>query len=242
MRISSTAYDPENSLSPRSSEPAQNGSALSLLYRTQHRQLLRFCRVRIRSEADAEDIVQSAFLAARRAYPDKGAEELRPLLFTLVRNLSLNHLKLHWNKLRCGEDISEAVAGLACPQSPTPEKQLMDAQSGDLTGVGAGEHCSMRLPQRTLERNSYPHVFSGSARVPRPHSFAVRRAHDCYMVDPWRQSHPVELRFGKAAAFGCSTCRARARRPAAPRCMRIMRFNLRFHLVAASRSALRMAL
>lgn len=135
MRISSSAYDPENSLSPRSPEPAQNGSALSLLYRTQHRQLLRFCRVRIRSEADAEDIVQSAFLAARRAYPDKGAEELKPLLFTLVRNLSLNHLKLHWNKLRCGEDISEAGAGLACPQSPTPEKQLMDAQ--DLAAVEA---------------------------------------------------------------------------------------------------------
>jgi len=103
-------------------------SPLSQIFRSQYNQLLRFCRVRIRSEADAEDIVQSAFLSARRAYPDKSIEELRPLLFTLVRNLSLNHLKLYWNKMRAGEDISEAAAANACPHSPTAEKQLMDKQ------------------------------------------------------------------------------------------------------------------
>ncbi|MFN7166772.1 MAG: RNA polymerase sigma factor [Pannonibacter sp.] len=113
---------------PEASGAESGASALSQLFKSQYGQLLRFCRVRIRSEADAEDIVQAAFLSARRAYPNKGAEELRPLLFTLVRNLSLNHLKLHWNKMRDGEDISEAAAGFACPRSPTPEKQLMDAQ------------------------------------------------------------------------------------------------------------------
>lgn len=123
----------EKALSPPSDPP------LTQLFRTQYRQLLRFCRVRVCNEADAEDIVQSAFLSARRAYPDKGIEELRPLLFTLVRNLSVNHLKLHWNKLRHGEDISEAGAALACPQSPTPEKQLMDSQDiGILEAALAG--------------------------------------------------------------------------------------------------------
>lgn len=105
------------------------GSAMTFLFRTQYGSLIRFCRVRVRSEADAEDIVQSAFLAARRAYPDKGVDELRPLLFTLVRNMAISHLKLHWNKLRHGADISEVAAGFACPQSPTPEKLLMDTES-----------------------------------------------------------------------------------------------------------------
>ena len=86
------------------------GSAMTFLFRTQYGSLIRFCRVRVRSEADAEDIVQSAFLAARRAYPDKGVDELRPLLFTLVRN-AISHLKLHWNKLRHGADITEVAAG-----------------------------------------------------------------------------------------------------------------------------------
>ena len=104
-------------------------ATLSLIFRTQYQHLLRFCRVRIRSEADAEDILQSAFLAARRAYPDKKADELRPLLFTLVRNMAISHLKLHWNKHRHGEDISEAGKGFACPQSPTPESQLIVTES-----------------------------------------------------------------------------------------------------------------
>jgi RNA polymerase sigma factor (sigma-70 family) len=103
-------------------------SPLTQLFKSHYSQLLRFCRVRIRSEADAEDIVQSAFLSARRAYPDKSVEELRPLLFTLVRNLSLNHLKLHWNKMRDASDIGEASSAYVCPHSPTAEKQLMDKQ------------------------------------------------------------------------------------------------------------------
>jgi len=104
-------------------------ATLSLIFRTQYQPLLRFCRVRIRSKADAEDIVQSAFLAARRAYPDKKADELRPLLFTLVRNMAISHLKLHWNRHRHGEDISDVGKVYACPQSPTPETQLIAAES-----------------------------------------------------------------------------------------------------------------
>ena len=110
-------------------DASQNAAALCHLFQTQYQHLLRFCRVRIRSEADAEDIVQNAFLAARRVYPDKKADELRPLLFTLVRNMAISHLKLHWNKHRHGEDISEAGRGYACPQSPNPENQLIVTES-----------------------------------------------------------------------------------------------------------------
>lgn len=105
-----------------------SGTALSQVFRSQYRQLLRLCRIRIGSPEDAEDIVQGAFLAARRAYPDKGIDELRPLLFTLVRNNMLNHVRAPWNSRRSGEDVRELGDQLACPRSPTPEKQLADAQ------------------------------------------------------------------------------------------------------------------
>lgn len=101
---------------------------LTQVFRTQYRQLFRFCRMRVRNDADAEDIVQAAFLAARRAYPEKGLEELRPLLFTLVRNTALNHLKASWNSRRHGEDVSALSEQLPCPASPCPEKQLMDSE------------------------------------------------------------------------------------------------------------------
>lgn len=139
---------PSDAIGSASSESGV--SPLTQLFRTQYRQLLRFCRVRVRNEADAEDIVQSAFLAARRAYPDKGIEELRPLLFTLVRNTSLNHLKAHWNSRRMEADVGALGELLACPRSPTPEKQLMDAErlalvETVLSGMSPRRQTALRL-------------------------------------------------------------------------------------------------
>jgi len=102
---------------------------LSQAFRTQYRQLLRFCRMRVRNEADAEDIVQGAFLAARKAYPDKGIEELGPLMTTLVRNRMLDFLKSgHRRQQMASVEIGQVADQLACGQSVTPEQQVMDAE------------------------------------------------------------------------------------------------------------------
>ena len=71
------------------SAPREGSAVLSRLFREQYAPLLRFCRMRIRQSADAEDIVQEAFLAVARAYPDKSEADLKPLLFTAVRNLEV---------------------------------------------------------------------------------------------------------------------------------------------------------
>lgn len=108
---------------------ATRSSPLTQMFRTQYRQLIRFCRLRVKNDADAEDIVQEAFLSAKRAYPDKGIEELAPLLFTTVRNLSLNHLTSPKYRRRYDHaEIGEEEGRLACGRSPTPERQLMDIQ------------------------------------------------------------------------------------------------------------------
>lgn len=104
-------------------------AALKVLFRENHNQLLRFCRIRISHAADAEDLVQDAFLAVRRAYPDKGIDELRPLLFTALRNLTLDYLKSGYaRQRRSSAEIGDMGEFLACPRSVTPETQLRDAQ------------------------------------------------------------------------------------------------------------------
>ena len=107
----------------------RGSAALDEIFRLQYDQLLRFCRIRISHAADAEDLVQDAFVSVRRAYPGKGIDELRPLLFTALRNLTLDYLKSGYAKQRrSSAEIGEMGEFLACPRSVTPETQLRDAQ------------------------------------------------------------------------------------------------------------------
>ena len=103
-------------------------SALAQMYRSLHTELLRFARLRI-GAADAEDLVQEAFISAKRAYADKPAEELRPLLYTILRNLTRDYLKSGYVKhRRQSTDIGDAEERLACRRTLSPEQQLMDSQ------------------------------------------------------------------------------------------------------------------
>ncbi|MBD3768634.1 MAG: sigma-70 family RNA polymerase sigma factor [Rhodobacterales bacterium] len=109
--------------------PLHAADALSHIFRHQYDQLVRFCRGRIRNPADAEDLVQEAFLSVRRAYADKPAEELRALLFTSLRNLTVNYLKSgRIRHARQSEEIGELEGRLACQRTPTPEQQVMDRE------------------------------------------------------------------------------------------------------------------
>ena len=107
----------------------RGSAALDEIFRLQYDQLLRFCRIRISHAADAEDLVQDAFLSVRRAYPGKGIGELRPLLFTALRNLTLDYLKSGYAKQRrSSAEIGDLDDVLACSRSATPETQVIDAQ------------------------------------------------------------------------------------------------------------------
>jgi RNA polymerase sigma factor (sigma-70 family) len=110
-------------------QPAVPAPPLTQLFRSQYRQLVRFCRIRVRNQADAEDIVQAAFLNARRAYPEKGIDELRPLLFTLVRNGMFNFLKsADHRRQQTSREIGEVADKVACRKTVSPEQQVIDAE------------------------------------------------------------------------------------------------------------------
>ena len=124
-----------------------NSDVVDKLYRTHFDQLVRLSRMRISNATDAEDLVQDAFLAVRRAYPDKLVEDLRPLLFTVLRNLTVNYLKSgHVRQRRASSEIGDMQDEIACGRGVTPERQLMDTQMLDIAeAVIAG------LPARRRE-------------------------------------------------------------------------------------------
>jgi RNA polymerase sigma factor (sigma-70 family) len=106
------------------------GFNLTQLYHNDRGKLLHFCRMRISNASDAEDLVQEAFLSVGRAYPDKDGEELRALLFTTLRNLTLDYLKS--GRVKAGKvtsEITDKGDTLACTRTVTPEKAMMDRQT-----------------------------------------------------------------------------------------------------------------
>lgn len=126
---------------------------LAQVFRTQYRKLLRFCRIRVNNSADAEDIVQEAFLSVKKAYPDKGIEELAPLLFTAVRNLSLNHLTSFRHRRRHDHAEFGAVEGrVPCGRSVTPEAQLIDAERLAIAEAAIAEMSPRRREALRLHR------------------------------------------------------------------------------------------
>ena len=109
--------------------PEADLASIREVFSRQYGQLVRLARVRVGNAADAEDLVQEAFMAVGRAYPDKCGEELRRLLFVTLRNLTVNFLKSgHQRQARASVDIGGVGEGLACARGVTPERQLMDAQ------------------------------------------------------------------------------------------------------------------
>ncbi len=131
--VSTDRTTPHRRDEPYSSESekptSECATPLSKLFSDRYQYLVRFCGMRVRNRADAEDIVQGAFLAARRAYPDKGVDELAPLLMTLVRNRMLDFLKSGDRKRQMATvEIGDVADQLPCGRSPTPEQQVMDQE------------------------------------------------------------------------------------------------------------------
>lgn len=137
-------------------------AALTELYRTHRAELVRFARIRIRHASDAEDLVQDAFLAAARAYPDREAKELKPLLFTMVRNLSINYLKSgHTRRAKVSEPVEDQASRLACEATPSPEALMATRQQLALIEAalaGLPERRREALRMHRIERLSHKQI------------------------------------------------------------------------------------
>lgn len=124
-----------------------NSFPLRKIYEQQYNHLVRLARLRIGNRADAEDLVQEAFVAVGRAYGDKSGEELRRLLFVTLRNLTVNYVKSGYVRAQRGAvDVMDEGSAVACGRTVTPERQLMDTQL-----LGIAEETIAAMPERRRE-------------------------------------------------------------------------------------------
>src|SRR5215203_3135994 len=71
-----------------------NDHAFEALFERYHSRLLAFCRHMLRSTEDAEDVLQEVFVKAHAAMiADERPINVRPWLYRIARNRSLNHLR-----------------------------------------------------------------------------------------------------------------------------------------------------
>jgi RNA polymerase sigma-70 factor (ECF subfamily) len=117
----------------------------------------------LKSEADAEDVVQDAMVRAFRFYDDFRGGPVRPWLLTIVRNSCYTWLQKH----RVG-DAALVVDAVADPREQTPEGLAMLADERALL-ARALETLSLRqrevLVLRELEGCSYKGI-AGIAGMP----------------------------------------------------------------------------
>lgn len=139
-----TAPDRTASFRPRPSARPVVEDALNRLFRDYHSQLLRLCRIHTNDAPKAEGLAQDASLAVRGAYPDKAIDELRPLLFTLLRNLTPNYLKSgNTKRPKTSVDLRGQDNRLGCLRTAKPEIQLMGGQL-----LAFAEQVIVRMPPR----------------------------------------------------------------------------------------------
>jgi RNA polymerase sigma-70 factor (ECF subfamily) len=86
---------------------AGDRKAFDMLYRTYFTPLFRYVFVRLKTREDAEDVVQETFLKAYQALPryEHSRDTMLPYLFTIARNLLINHTKKKRPETLPSEDI-----------------------------------------------------------------------------------------------------------------------------------------
>ena len=84
-----------------------DSKAFDMLYNTYFTPLYRYVYVRLKTREDAEDVVQDTFLKAYQALPryEHTRDSMLPYLFTIARNLLINHTKKKRPDALPGEDL-----------------------------------------------------------------------------------------------------------------------------------------
>lgn len=85
----------------------------------------------LRNEADAEDVVQDAYLRAFKAYGQFKGEDIRPWLLTIVRNVAYRRLSIRKRNANV-VSIEDALTSRGGNDRPAFEPQSGDPSAEDL--------------------------------------------------------------------------------------------------------------
>ena len=86
----------------------------------------------LRNEADAEDVVQDAYLRAFKAYGQFNGGDIRPWLLTIVRNVAYRWLSVRKRNATNVVSIEDALAGRGGGEGPTFEPASSEPSAEDV--------------------------------------------------------------------------------------------------------------
>ena len=134
---------------------AGNDRAFEAIVHRYRRPLLRHCR-RLLPAARAEDAVQQAFLNAYRALlADERAIDLRPWLYRIAHNASLNALRAGAN-LDAPESLSEEIDGVELPEQAFERRERLAHVVAAVQALPPRQRDAVVL--RELEGRSYEEI------------------------------------------------------------------------------------
>jgi RNA polymerase sigma-70 factor (ECF subfamily) len=99
--------------------------AVSRLFRESHRMLVRYLTVRLRSEQEAKEVAQEAYLRLLQTQRPESADIFRAYLFKTAANLAIDRLRHRRVRRRVEQDEATAVPRAARGALEDPAKLLI---------------------------------------------------------------------------------------------------------------------
>src|SRR5437764_13726025 len=177
-----------------------NSSAFEILVSRYHSRLLAFCRHLLGSREDAEDVLQEVLAAAFNALlADRRPINVRPWLYRIARNRSLNHLRRAQAIGVDSMDIHFSEHGTTTADKVQQREQFR-VLVGDIQGLPETQRTALIL--REMEALSYEQISEAmETTVPAVKSLLVRARISLAEAAEARQlsCEDVRLELGEAA-------------------------------------------
>lgn len=148
-------------------------AAFEALVKRYHGRLLAFCRHMLRSNEDAEDVLQEVFTSAYKAIcADERAIRVRPWLYRIARNRCLNHLRRPHDAGHDSMDIFEREAGATAADTVHRREEFRQILA-DVQALPEGQRSALLL--REIDAFSYDQIAEAmETTVPSVKSLLVR--------------------------------------------------------------------
>lgn len=141
---SAAAIDPTADKAFAERIAAGDAAAFTELMRKHNRRLFRTARAILHDDAEAEDALQEAYLAAYRAMPAfRGDAKLSTWLVRIVANEALGRLR----RISRSAQVIRLDSGV---EEPNPEQRMADHPMADDSPANPTEHAALRAETRKL--------------------------------------------------------------------------------------------
>jgi RNA polymerase sigma-70 factor (ECF subfamily) len=205
--------------------PESSGDAQLALSIAQHRaEAYRVARRLVRSDAEAEDLTQTAILNVLRNRRNiQDVDHVKAYLFTSVRNLWRNQLRQQGRRRFVGTEAAEYIAS----DDASPEEQALDVLD---VSVASAAFASLSGTSRTTLLLRYVEGLTYAELAQRLHISTVAARQRAHRAREELISACIEETAQSGAAARCSTVRGRLGRYLRGRLNQYSRAQIAIHL------------